>query len=229
VFPICQQKNIVDKKESDFEQIVQKICEDPFYVAEHNLVFDKESYTITLIAEIPNTDYYNKYSGIPVKAELINEKNEILEFHAFGNIQEKRRSLLAWVWFNFKTVFGLFTSYKDIIINITDKFSNEHFDITVLNLDITEPEIFIKHARLDLIVNLKGLRRLMYQWFWTTMFITINFLTFVLYLALVCGFDFVEFILQATEAERVPRNRGDNVVRNGGGGTRRGNNLLRMD
>jgi hypothetical protein len=228
MFPICQNKNIVEKKESDFEQIVQKICEDPFYNAEHNLIFDKESYTITLKVEIPNTDYYNKYSGIPVKAELINEKNEILEFHAFGNIQEKRKSLLSWLWYNFRTVFGLFTSYKEIIINITDKFSNENFDITVLNLDLTEPEIFIKEARLDLVVNLKGLRRIMYQWFWTTMFFTINFFSFALYLILICGFDLVGFILQATEAERVQQgnNPRDNPLRTGG---LRRNDLLRMD
>lgn len=66
--------------------------------------------------------------------------------------------------------------------------------MAVFNIDINEPKLLINDVTLNMEVRLRGLRRIVYEWFYTVSLIVISSSASMIYLVLEKGFKLSKFM-----------------------------------
>eukprot|EP00330_Aristerostoma_sp_ATCC50986_P010268 CAMPEP_0114591334 /NCGR_PEP_ID=MMETSP0125-20121206/13397_1 /TAXON_ID=485358 ORGANISM="Aristerostoma sp., Strain ATCC 50986" /NCGR_SAMPLE_ID=MMETSP0125 /ASSEMBLY_ACC=CAM_ASM_000245 /LENGTH=166 /DNA_ID=CAMNT_0001789347 /DNA_START=232 /DNA_END=729 /DNA_ORIENTATION=- len=162
---MCPSKYIEGGNGQEGNMVKQKTCVDPFNIWDHGLIFEQESYTISLHINVPINKRTADIGVIPIKTEFINMDHEVLTHHALGSIDVDLN--MGIVGTLKKKIYGYLGYHdRDIDINIvvSEQFANHNFDISVLNIEINEPKLLINQAYLKLDVELRGLRYLFYTY-----------------------------------------------------------------
>lgn len=173
---------------------------------DHDLNFQQEIYQLKLVLNIPNNDHNGKIAIIPIRSEIINQRNEIMELHAIGNLQLKSPSMLRILFDKFRTTIGLAPSSRDIEITLSEKFSNKAFDISVINIEILEAKLLLNYATLETKALLWGIRRILFEWFWIASFTIIFWSSLVAYAILVYRFKIIDVVESKVMPAEAPRN-----------------------
>jgi len=193
-FSTCSNPKLDRENSHESNKAHLKTCADPFNILDHDLTFHQETYSIKLKMNIPNTDHNNEIGIVPVKAELINQKNEIFELHSMATLHSRRPGLIRKILDKIWMFIGFSPSNRDVEVVLSEKFANNAFDISVINIEINEPKLLMNSAELEMVVLLKGVRRILHDWFWTSAFIVINLGAWGLYFFLSKGVRIVDVI-----------------------------------
>ena len=174
-FPVCKDttrildnKEAINNKVSKDDKIYEQICINPLQRNIKDFRFEKETYKISLQFMIPQLNSDLQLGKFIVNSNFINKQNEILYSHGIGAIIDKDSS-----YYSINNIMGIVKSgiginENEVMVEVllAENFANDLFDLNVINIEVPDLNLTFKSMLIDIQIQLKSWRYLMYNWFW---------------------------------------------------------------